>query len=100
MLLILLIFELLLSLLNCLEYILIGYVMLGWCVFFGLLKSRENVFFRIYIFLMTHLEPIFAVIRRFLPSVFGLDFSPIVAFFILHLMRVLIVKGFFVLAYG
>ncbi len=94
------IFELLISLMNCIEYILIGYIILGWFIFFGVLKNQESVIFRIYIFLMSRIEPLLGLIRRFLPSVAGLDFSPLVVFIGLHFIKVLIVKIFFFIAYA
>ncbi len=94
------IFELLISLMNCIEYVLIGYIILGWFIFFGVLKNQESVIFRIYIFLMSRIEPLLGLIRRFLPSVAGLDFSPLVVFIGLHFIKVLIVKIFFFIAYA
>lgn len=94
------IFELLISLMNCIEYIMVGYIILGWFIFFGVLKNQESVIFRIYIFLMSRIEPLLGLIRRFLPSVAGLDFSPLVVFIGLHFIKVLIVKIFFFIAYA
>lgn len=94
------IFELLISLMNCIEYILIGYIILGWFVFFGVLKNQESVIFRIYMFLMSKIEPLLGIIRRFLPNIGGLDFSPLVVFVGLHFIKVLIVKIFFLIAYA
>ncbi len=85
---------------NCIEYVLIGYIILGWFIFFGVLKNQESVIFRIYIFLMSRIEPLLGLIRRFLPSVAGLDFSPLVVFIGLHFIKVLIVKIFFFIAYA
>ena len=47
MLLLTIIVEFLISLMNCIEYILIGYIILGWFIFFGVLKNQEGVLFRI-----------------------------------------------------
>ncbi|MDR3031320.1 MAG: YggT family protein [Holosporales bacterium] len=79
---------------DCIEYLLIGYIILGWFVFFGVIKNRNSVFLRIYIFLMTKIEPLLALIRRFLPTVAGFDFSPLVVFFGLHLAKVLVIQVF------
>lgn len=92
--------ELLISLMNCIEYILIGYIILGWFVFFGVLKNQDNPVFRIYIFLMNKIEPLLAIIRRFIPPLMGLDFSPLVVFIGLHFAKVLIVKLFFLIVYA
>ena len=94
------VFQALIGIMNFLEYVLIGYIILGWFVFFGAVKNRDGAFFRIYVFLMSKIEPLLAVIRRFLPTVAGLDFSPLVIFVALHIAKVVIVRLFLILAYG
>lgn len=89
--------NLLLSIVNCLEYVFIGYIILGWVVFLGLIKNHDSIFLRIYVFLMTKIEPLLAPIRRLLPTVAGFDFSPIVVFLIIHLAKVLIPQVFMLL---
>ncbi len=49
---------------------------------------------------MSKIEPLLGVIRRFLPTVAGLDFSPLVVFIGLHFIKVLIVEIFFFIAYA
>lgn len=90
----------LLGVANFLEYLLIGYIILGWFIFFGAVKDRDGVFFRVYVFLMTKIEPLLSVIRRFLPSLGGLDFSPLVVFLALHFVKVLVVEIVLALTYG
>lgn len=80
----------LLSLMDCVEYILIGYILMGWLIIFGIIKNSANPVMKAYFFLMTQIEPILAIVRRFVPPIFGLDFSPMVVFFALHLIKVLI----------
>ncbi len=88
---------LIISAMNLMEYILMGYIILGWFVFFGAVKDRDGVFFRIYIFLMSKIEPILVYIRQYLPTVAGLDFSPLVVFVALHFAKVLLWRLQFVL---
>ena len=89
--------HLLISVVNCIEYLLLGYIILGWIVFFGVIKNSDSIFLRVYVFLMSKIEPILAPIRRLLPTVAGLDFSPIVVFFGLHLAKILIQQIFMLL---
>jgi YggT family protein len=84
--------QFLISVIECLEYILMGYIILGWIVFFGLIKDRNNLLFKVYVFLMTRIEPILLMIRRFVPPLFGLDFSAMVVFFALYFVKILIVQ--------
>ncbi len=50
----------------------------------------RNPYNRLYHFLLTITEPLLGPIRRILPPMMGLDFSPIIAFFILNLLTRLI----------
>ncbi|MDR1289201.1 MAG: YggT family protein [Holosporales bacterium] len=89
--LILILAHLIISVLQVIEYVLFGYIILGWFVLFGALKNRDGFFFRIYIFLMTKTEPLFSVLRRFIPPIMGLDFSALLVFVLLHIAKSLVI---------
>ncbi|MDR0695909.1 MAG: YggT family protein [Holosporales bacterium] len=95
-----LLIEVILGIADIIEYVLIGYIILGWVIFFGLVSNREGVIFRLYVFLMSKVEPVLSVIRRFLPAIAGLDFSPLVIFFGLHFAKIMLIRLFYALAYG
>ena len=86
------IFPLLIGVVNFLEYLLMGYIILGWFIFFGAVKDREGIFFKVYVFLMSKIEPLLAFIRQYLPTISGLDFSPLVIFVVLHFAKVIMWK--------
>ena len=46
----------------------------------------RNPYNRLYHFLLTITEPVLGPLRRILPPMMGLDFSPIIAFFLLDLL--------------
>ncbi|HPB18776.1 MAG TPA: YggT family protein [Candidatus Cloacimonas sp.] len=46
----------------------------------------RNPYNRLYYFLLTITEPVLGPLRRVLPPMMGLDFSPIIAFFLLDLL--------------
>jgi len=46
----------------------------------------RNPYNRLYQFLLTITEPVLGPLRRVLPPMMGLDFSPIIAFFLLDLL--------------
>jgi YggT family protein len=94
------IIELVISIMNFFEYVLIGYIILGWFVFFGAIKDHDGIFFKIYAFLMSKIEPILLMIRKLIPPIAGFDFSPLIIFFCLHFAKAIILKLFFALAYG
>lgn len=95
-----LLINILIRIMDFLEYLLMGYIILGWFVFFGAIKDRNGVFFRIYVFLMSKIEPLLAYIRQYLPTVAGLDFSPLVIFVGLHFAKVIIIRIFLIIANG
>lgn len=88
------IFGILMRLINFVEWVFIGYIILGWFVFFGAVANRKGIFFKVYIYLMEKIEPILEIFRRFLPSLGGLDLSAIVVFVLLHMAKVLLAKIF------
>lgn len=92
--------NILIRIMDFLEYLLMGYIILGWFVFFGAIKDRNGVFFRIYVFLMSKIEPLLAYVRQYLPTVAGLDFSPLVIFVGLHFAKVIIIRIFLIIANG
>ena len=95
-----LIFHVIIEVMNFLEYLLMAYIILGWFVFFGAVKDKDGVFFRIYVFLMSKIEPLLAFIRQYLPTVAGLDFSPLVVFVGLHFTKALVARLYITLMGG
>ncbi|MBR1479464.1 MAG: YggT family protein [Alphaproteobacteria bacterium] len=93
-------FHMLFGLLRCIEWALMGYIILGWCVFFGAVKDREGVFFKVYVFLMSKLEPLLGFIRQFLPSLGGFDLSPLVVFLVIGAAEALLAGMFNALFFG
>ena len=59
-------------------YLILARVFISWIV--------RNPYNRLYHFLITITEPVLGPIRRILPPMMGLDFSPIIAFIILNLL--------------
>jgi uncharacterized protein YggT (Ycf19 family) len=68
----------------------ITYVILGWFIIFGAIRNRDGFPFRIYVLLMSKTEPLFGIIRKFIPPLMGLDFSPFITFVLLHCVKVLV----------
>ncbi|MDR1333097.1 MAG: YggT family protein [Holosporales bacterium] len=90
-----LLIEILHEIINVVEYVLMGYVILGWFVFFGAVKDRNGLFFKIYVFLMGKIEPLLATIRRVLPPIMGLDLSILAIFLALHITKIILVNAFY-----
>jgi len=80
----------LLAILDIAKWILIAHIVMGWLINFQVLNMRQPFVSQLYFGLNNLLEPIYRPIRRFLPSAGGMDFSPIVVFFGIYALRVVV----------
>jgi YggT family protein len=83
----------LLTLLDVAWWILIAHIVVGWLVSFQVLNLRQPIVAQVYYGLNRLLEPVYAPIRRFLPAMGGMDFSPIVVFLGIVVLRIIIVQN-------
>ncbi len=83
----------LLTLLDVAWWILIAHIVIGWLVNFQVLNLRQPIVAQIYYGLNRLLEPIYAPIRRVIPATGGLDFSPIIVFLGIVILRIIIVQN-------
>lgn len=83
----------LLTLLNVAWWILVIHIVIGWLVNFQVLNLRQPIVAQVYFGLNRLLEPIYAPIRRMLPPTGGLDFSPIIVFIGIVILRIIIVQN-------
>ncbi len=68
-------------------WVLIASVVLSWLVAFNIINTRNQVVFTIGDLLHRLTEPLLRPIRNLLPSMGGLDISPIVLIFALYFVR-------------
>ena len=72
------------------ELVIIVAVIASWLIVFGVLSTR-NQFARSLINALDALtEPVFRQVRRVIPSLGGIDFSPIIVFIVLEVLRRLV----------
>lgn len=83
----------LLAILNVAWWILIAHIVIGWLVNFQVLNMRQPIVAQIYFGLNRILEPVYEPIRRFLPPTGGLDFSPIIVFLGIVVLRIVITQN-------
>lgn len=83
----------LLAILNVAWWILIAHIVIGWLVNFQVLNLRQPIVAQIYFGLNRLLEPIYEPIRRVLPTAGGMDFSPIVVFLGIVVLRIIITQN-------
>lgn len=80
----------LLPILSVCYYILIVHIIMSWLINFQVLNLHQPIVARIWYALNQLLEPIYRPIRRFLPTTGGIDFSPLVLFLGIVILRGLI----------
>jgi YggT family protein len=79
------------SLLNLYIYIIIAWAIMSWLIAFEVINMRSNFVRTVAMFLDAVTEPALRPIRRFIPSLGGLDISPVILIFIiLFIQRVLL----------
>ena len=78
------------TLIDLYEFVIIVAVVASWLIVFGVLSTR-NQFARSLISALDALtEPVFRQVRRVIPSIGGIDFSPIIVFIVLEVVRRLV----------
>ena len=68
-------------------WILIGHVVLSWLVTFNVVNTRQPLVNQVGTALWRLSEPVLGPIRRLLPSLGGIDISPILALVALEFLR-------------
>src|SRR3990167_4795783 len=73
-------------------WIVIAHVIMSWLANFNVINANNNfiILFRQFLFRFT--EPVLSLIRRFLPFIGGVDFSPVAWIFILWFFQVVIIE--------
>jgi len=81
------IFELIRTLLGLAIVVLIIYVVVGWLFAFDIVSRRNTVVFSIYDFSRRLSEPMVRPLRRFIPTINGVDLSVLVLLLILSFLQ-------------
>ena len=86
------IFNLLMNVINLYLFIIFAWVVISWLQAFGIINTRNPLVRNIVGALQGLVDPVVAPIRRILPSMGGLDLSPIVLIFGIYFLRDLLVS--------
>ena len=81
------IIDVIVFLLDFYMYIVIAAVILSWLIAFNVINTRNQVVAMIADFLYRLTEPVFRPIRNLLPSLGGIDFSPLIVLLIIYVLR-------------
>ena len=85
---------LILELLQIYTYIVLAAVIASWLINFNVVNYHNNFVRMVMRFLDAVTEPVFAVVRRILPPIGGLDFSPFVVLLGVYFLEKLIVWAY------
>ena len=82
-----------LAALNIYLYIVLAYVVVNWLIHFDVINHRNSFVAAIYDVLWRLTEPALRRIRDFVPSINGVDLSPIILGLLIYFLRVLIITN-------
>ncbi|MGJ0395934.1 MAG: YggT family protein [Methylocystis sp.] len=92
--------KLLLTIIDIYWWILLATVVISWLIAFDVINMRSNAAYSIWKWLNALTEPLLGPIRSVLPSVGGLDISPLILLLLMQFLRDLIANAAGGLAYG
>lgn len=84
------IFSFLSVLLQLFIYVIFAHAIMSFLIAFNVLDLRNEWVSRLWQTLSRILEPFYAPIRRFVPAVNGMDFSPLILLVIISILRMVI----------
>lgn len=85
--------QILLLILSVVQFIILAHVVMSWLINFGVLNLRQPIVYQIWDGLNRLLEPVYGRIRRILPSMGGLDLTPLVAILAIMALRTILERN-------
>jgi len=85
--------QILLMILNFLQFIVIAHVIMSWLINFQVLNLHQPLVSQIWYGLNRLLEPIYGRVRRFLPDMGGLDLAPLIVFFAIVALKIVLINN-------
>ncbi len=92
--------KLLLTIIDIYWWILLATVVMSWLIAFDVVNMRSSAAYSIWKWLNAITEPVLGPIRAVLPSVGGLDISPLILLLVMQFLRDLIASSAGALAFG
>lgn len=88
------IFDILMLLISLARTLIFVHFIMSWLISFNVLNIRQQLVAQIWFGLQKILDPVYAPIRRVLPSMGGIDLSPIVALLGLEVIRIVLLNNY------
>jgi len=92
-------FSVILLALELYTYVIVGVAILSWLIAFNVVNMYNDLVRSIWTGLNALTEPALKPIRRFLPSMGGMDISPVILLLIIYFIRQLIIDNFYRLSF-
>lgn len=86
-------FDILMLLLGVARTLIFAHFIMSWLISFEVLNVRQPLVGQIWYSLQRILEPLYALIRRILPNVGGIDLSPIAALLGIEVIRIILINN-------
>ena len=89
------IFQIILMLIGIARFLILIYFIMSWLVAFNVLNTRQQFVAQVWYGLNRLMKPVFEPIRRILPPMGGIDFSPIVVLIGLEILRIVVTNNMY-----
>jgi len=76
-------------------WIVLAHVVMSWLISFNVVNLQQPLVYQIWSGLNRLLEPVYGRIRRVLPNMGGLDLAPLVVFFAIYALRIIITNNLY-----
>jgi len=84
------IYQILMMVLDVVYYVILVQVIMSWLVNFNVLNLRQPLIAQIWDGLHRLLEPLYSQVRRFIPTMSGIDLAPLVVLLIIIALRIVL----------
>jgi YggT family protein len=85
--------QILLAALDIARWVVLAHIVMSWLINFQVLNLRQPLVAQVWYALSRLLEPVYAQVRRVIPSAGGIDFAPLIVLFALFALRIVIINN-------
>ncbi len=86
-------FQILMLVLDIVWFFIIAHVIMSWLINFQVLNLRQQFVAQVWYGLNRVLDPIYSRVRRFLPSMSGIDLAPLVVLVAVYALRIILTNN-------
>ena len=86
-------FQILLMIVDIAKWIVLAHVIMSWLINFQVLNLRQPLVAQLWSGLNRILEPVYARVRRFIPTTAGVDFAPLIVLVAIYALRIVLMNN-------